>query len=90
MRRSIGGWLAAVATALLLTFGISQSAQAVAVNGFAYQGRGAYSELGDFYEKGLGLNHVRLIIGYDAASNPSDIASAIAWVQKMQARGRQC
>ncbi|ADB49856.1 fibronectin type III domain-containing protein [Conexibacter woesei] len=79
---------AAIATAVaVLTF--AAAAGAVSVNGFAYQALGPYSEVGEFYEKGLGLPHARAIVAYDSADSPATMASIHQWVQRMQSRGRQ-
>lgn len=66
------------------------AASAVSVNGFAYHGGlGPYSEVGEFYDKGLGLPYARAIVAYDSADDPAEMAYIHGWVQRMQSRGRQ-
>lgn len=89
MRKAVMTRAIVVVIAAAVTIGMgAPGAAAVPVNGFAYQDLDPFTEVGDFYERGLDLPYARAIIPFDVADHPTKLAQTIAWVQRMQQRGR--
>jgi len=90
MRRAVlvRGLVVVIAAAAAIGLA-TPGASAVPVNGFAYQDLRPFTEFGEFYERGLALPYARAIVAYDVVDHPASMAATIAWVQRMQQRGRE-